>query len=418
MPEGVASVAAEEKHHRPADADRRARRDRRHSGGRPRLRRGDQHAGDHRPAVPVRLLRRRRPRHRVPRPGAGRPRGQPQRVASSGRGWPAPAASSTSARTPRRSCSSAPSPPASSRVAVADGKLRILQRRHGARSSSREVEHRTFSGALRVEAAAAGALRHRALRVPAVRRRARADRDRAGHRHRARHPRADGLQAGDRTAPPQLMDAAHLPRRPDGPARAHARDSARRGASPTTPSRTSSSSTSSGSTIRHAAGHRRRPRARSRSKLDADRPQGLRDRQLRQLHDRARAGRRLVRDMVKDLVERYYCGRHPLHDVELPAHEARRRAGASAASRRTSTSRRRRRTNTCATSAPARRGRRAGCETPSAGRPVRGASRLAAQIGESVPCGRPTFDRSGTTQHRDLESIGFRRNPPYCPDSG
>ena len=36
-------------------------------------------AGHHRPALPVRLLRRRRPRRRVPRPGAGRPRRQPQR---------------------------------------------------------------------------------------------------------------------------------------------------------------------------------------------------------------------------------------------------------------------------------------------------------------------------------------------------
>ncbi len=44
------------KGHRPAHADRRARRDRRHSGRRAELRRGDQRAGDHRPAVPVRFL--------------------------------------------------------------------------------------------------------------------------------------------------------------------------------------------------------------------------------------------------------------------------------------------------------------------------------------------------------------------------
>ena len=67
------------KDHRPDDADRRARRDRRHSGQRPELRRGDQHPGRDRPALPVRLLRRRRARRGVPRPGAGRPARQPQR---------------------------------------------------------------------------------------------------------------------------------------------------------------------------------------------------------------------------------------------------------------------------------------------------------------------------------------------------
>ena len=43
MPEGVAPVANEEKRARPPDADRRARRDRRHAAGRARLRRRRQH---------------------------------------------------------------------------------------------------------------------------------------------------------------------------------------------------------------------------------------------------------------------------------------------------------------------------------------------------------------------------------------
>ena len=98
--------------HRPADADRRAGRDRRHAGQRPELRRRGQHAGDHRPAEPVRLLRRRRPRHRRARPGAGRRRGQRQRQQVRRRAWRARAASSTSARPRARWSSSAPSPPA------------------------------------------------------------------------------------------------------------------------------------------------------------------------------------------------------------------------------------------------------------------------------------------------------------------
>jgi hypothetical protein len=61
--------------HRPDHADRRARRDRRHPGRRAELRRGGQCPGHHRPAQPVRLLRRRRAGHRLPRPGAGRPQG-------------------------------------------------------------------------------------------------------------------------------------------------------------------------------------------------------------------------------------------------------------------------------------------------------------------------------------------------------
>jgi hypothetical protein len=65
---------------RPDDDDRRARRDRRHPGRRPQFRRIHQCRGDHRPAEPVRLLRRWRPRYRVSRPRAGGSPGQPQRL--------------------------------------------------------------------------------------------------------------------------------------------------------------------------------------------------------------------------------------------------------------------------------------------------------------------------------------------------
>ena len=205
MPEGVANVANEEKIARPDDADGRAGRDRRRAGGRAQLRRRDQRAGRDRPALPVRLLRRRRPRRGVPRPGAGRPRRAISTSASSARGSRAPAASSTSARTPRRSCSSAPSP----RAAADRDRGRTAahrQRRASAASSSREVEHRTFSGAYAATARAAGALRHRTLRVRLDRGRARADRGRARHRHRARHPGADGVPADHPRRDPASMD--------------------------------------------------------------------------------------------------------------------------------------------------------------------------------------------------------------------
>jgi propionate CoA-transferase len=112
-------------------------------GGIPRraqLRRGDQHPGDHRPAQPVRFLRRRRARHRLPRAGPGRPRGQPQRLQVRPAAGRAPAASSTSRRTPRRSSSSAPSPPAGWRWRSTTASLRIVcetaRRRNSSRRSS------------------------------------------------------------------------------------------------------------------------------------------------------------------------------------------------------------------------------------------------------------------------------------------
>ena len=111
------------------------------------------------------------------------------------------------------------------------GVRRHLHRRRAARSRSRtascasssegnarkfvrEVEHRTFSGDVRRQARPAGALRHRALRLPA-RRRAGADRDRARHR-----PQRDILpawtSAGDPDGPAHGRASSA---RADGPAR-------------------------------------------------------------------------------------------------------------------------------------------------------------------------------------------------------
>jgi propionate CoA-transferase len=131
---------------RPDDHDRRARRDWRHPGRRPELRRGDQCAGDHRSAQPVRFLRRRVAsispfwvwRRRTGRATSMCP--------SSARAWPAPVVSSTFRRMPRRWSLSARLPPARLEVALEDGKLRIVEDGQ-ARKFVDEVEHRTFSGA-------------------------------------------------------------------------------------------------------------------------------------------------------------------------------------------------------------------------------------------------------------------------------
>ncbi len=60
-------------------------------------------------------------------------------------GWPARAASSTSARTRRRCCSSAPSPRGDLEVSVVEGKL-LIERDGQYQKFVEEVEHRTFSG--------------------------------------------------------------------------------------------------------------------------------------------------------------------------------------------------------------------------------------------------------------------------------
>ena len=84
-------------------------------------------------------------------------------------------------------------------VAVADGRLRDRHARAARRKFVEAVEQITFNGALAAETGQAGALRHRALRLPPSRG-AGADRGRARHRRRARHPRPHGLHADRRRA--------------------------------------------------------------------------------------------------------------------------------------------------------------------------------------------------------------------------
>ena len=195
---------------RPPHADRRARRGRRHSRLGPELRCRGEHAGDHRPALPVRLLRRRRPGPRVPRAGAGGSRGQSKRQqvrpAAGGRGRVHQHLAVGEERRVRGHlhCGRPAGRHRRRPVAVAQ--------RH------RTEEVRAGGGAPHVRrqrggtAGPARALRHRALRVPAGTRRARTRRGRAGHRHRARDPRADGLRA-DHPRPAATDGRVDLPPR-------------------------------------------------------------------------------------------------------------------------------------------------------------------------------------------------------------
>ena len=131
------------------------------------LRRRGQHAGDHRPALPVRLLRRRRARPGGPRPGAGRRRRQPQRQ-------PLRAAAGRRRRLHQHQ-------PERRKVVFAgtfmagDGGIAVERRPAApARRDGRLAQVRRRGRAahlLRPRGAVArpaGALRHRALRVPAA----------------------------------------------------------------------------------------------------------------------------------------------------------------------------------------------------------------------------------------------------------
>ena len=92
------------------------------------------------------------------------------------------------------------------KVAVNEGRLRIVQRRRDAQVRRRgRAPH--LLGRIRLCARAGGAVRHGALRVPAGAGRPRTDRGGAGHRRRARHHGADGVQAAQVSARAGPMDA-------------------------------------------------------------------------------------------------------------------------------------------------------------------------------------------------------------------
>jgi propionate CoA-transferase len=131
---------------------------------------------------------------------------------SSARGWPAPAASSTFRRTPRRWSSSAPSRPATWRWRSTTASWPSW--RTARRSSSSRRSSTAPSAARSGAAGQAGALRHRALRLPADRRRPGTDRDRARRRSAEGHPRQDGLPP-DHPRPAGADGRPHLRRRAD-----------------------------------------------------------------------------------------------------------------------------------------------------------------------------------------------------------
>ncbi len=207
------------------DADRRARHHRRHAAGRPRFRRGAQ-PGSGDPAEPaVRFLRRRRARSG--RASAWRrPTARATSTsAGSAAGWPAPAASSTSARTRARLVFAGTFTAGGLVIAIEDGKLRIVHEGRSRKFIDR-VEQITFSGSF---AAESGQPVLYVTERCVFRRTAGgrgADRGRAGHRHRARHPRAYGLPP-DR-ARPGADGRAHVPPGADGARADPARPVARR----------------------------------------------------------------------------------------------------------------------------------------------------------------------------------------------
>ena len=163
-------------HPRLPHAHRRTRSDGRHAGRRAGFR-PHQPAGRHRPARAVRLLRRRRARQRVPRAWprstAGQRQRQPLRPEARRRGWLHQHQPERPAARVRRDLH-APRP--------LQGPGRPAGHQPTARSPKfvAEVEQRTFSGDVRGRRRPAGAVRHRALRLPARARRPRTDRDRPG----------------------------------------------------------------------------------------------------------------------------------------------------------------------------------------------------------------------------------------------
>ena len=202
-------------HHRPARADGRAgdlrRRARRRQRGRCRV----QLPGDDRPALHVRLLRRRRARRREPVVRRGGRRGQRQRPRLRGTG-------PRSGRLPEhqredrqdqlRRDADGPRPRDRDRRRRPDrerGQPRQVRAR-----GPRDLVQRPA----RPRARPAGPLHHRAGRLRARGRWARPDRGRARHRRRTRRPRPDGLPAAGRRRP---ADDGHpaLRDRPDGPGR-------------------------------------------------------------------------------------------------------------------------------------------------------------------------------------------------------
>ena len=168
IPDGVAKLVAERGHHRSLLPDHRARHLwRRAAGGHSVRLRAQCHRHDRRP-VAVRLLRRRRPRHGLPRLRRDRRRRQRQRLEARRRARSAPAASSTSRRMPGRSCSAAPSTPrapTSRSAAAADDQA--PRRGDEAREQGR-ADH-LVRAARRMKRGAGSDLCHRARGVPADR---------------------------------------------------------------------------------------------------------------------------------------------------------------------------------------------------------------------------------------------------------